>query len=241
MLMAEIVFGYFLLAIVLDHAHLACPIWLGWGNRSFRRVMLERPEKFILLPALCIIGALLIGEHAATTHDLSFRVLAGAYLVWNAWHFGSQHFGIASLAGWRLGPRWMRQVVFIVPTMGLMLIPMAFSMGVLPIIVISECNNLIHWVTDIGLTAYVKRRWLWVFLPTVLVAGIGGFLWKTVTVDPYFCGSLPACTAAWGIPMLVSIRYGLGFWHFLMSRWVWKLSDPQVRATIDRDLFSAPL
>src|SRR5580704_6816342 len=88
-------YGYFMAAIVLDHAHLVCPLWLGWGNRGFRQVMLERPEKFVLLPALCIFGALMVGEQSATTHDPAFHFLAVTYTLWNAWHFGSQHFGLA--------------------------------------------------------------------------------------------------------------------------------------------------
>jgi hypothetical protein len=35
------------------------------------------------------------------------------------------------------------------------------------------------------------------------------------------------------------LRIGLGFVHFLYDRWVYKLSDPQVRAIIGRDIFRA--
>lgn len=41
------------------------------------------------------------------------------------------------------------------------------------------------------------------------------------------------------IPVLICGRLGLGFVHFLYSRWVWKFSDPRVRATISRDLLAA--
>ena len=32
-------------------------------------------------------------------------------------------------------------------------------------------------------------------------------------------------------------RVGLDFVHILQDRWIWKLSDPRMRATIGRDLF----
>ena len=38
------------------------------------------------------------------------------------------------------------------------------------------------------------------------------------------------------IPVIICARMGLGFVHFLYDRWVWKLRDPLVRATIGRDL-----
>lgn len=220
--------AYFLVAIVLDHAHLMCPIWLGWSNKGFRAYMLTRPEKFLLLPVLCVVVALAIGEEAETTHDLAFRVLAGAYVWWNAWHFGSQHFGVASLLGWQWGTRWARQMLIILPTMCIVLVPKS---GLVPLLIVNEIINLAHWATDIGLTTRVLRSYL--FLAGVLIVGLIGFCWKTVTTDPHLCGPLlPVCSAQWSIPTLLALRYGLGFWHFLMSRWVWQLSDPQVRATI---------
>ena len=35
---------------------------------------------------------------------------------------------------------------------------------------------------------------------------------------------------------VVGLRLGLGFVHFLYDRWIYKLSDPRVRATIGADL-----
>jgi hypothetical protein len=223
---------YFFVAILLDHAHLVCPIWLGWSNRGFRQVMLARPEKFILLPALCVVGALLIGEHVVTTRDPIFRTLVAVYLLWNAWHFGSQHFGVVSLLGWRSGPRWLRQAIIIGPTMALMLVPSSLF----PLMLLNQLFNFAHWTTDIGLTTWGIRRW-WFFLPVVLATGFIGFVWKTVGIDPYTGIPAPLLRS---IPILLALRIGIGFWHFLMSRWVWKLSHPQVRGTIGRNLFSDP-
>jgi hypothetical protein len=230
--MMTAIYAYFMLTIVLDHAHLVCPISLAWGNRGFRAHMLERPEKFILLPALCIFMAVAIGLSSKTTHDPAFRLLAATYVWWNAWHFGSQHFGVASLLGWRSGPRWLRRLGIILSTMLLMLVPI----NSLLILMVNELISFAHWTTDIGLSTWAGR-WR-ISLLVVLLCGVIGFLWKTVVSDPHLCGVKPACTAVWSVPLLLSLRYGLGFWHFLMSRWVWKLGDPQVRATIGKKLLA---
>jgi len=193
--------------------------------------MLARPEKFILLPAVCIIGAVAVGMHSATTREPAFRVLATIYIWWNAWHFASQHFGVASLLGWQWGPRLVRQAVIIAPTMAVLLVP---HRDIVWLVVVAAIVDLAHWTTDIGLTTWVFRRWWW--LAAAMAVGLAGFLWKDVVVaDPHLCGVLPACTVVWSAPLLLSLRLGLGFWHFLMSRWVWKLSDPYARA------ISAPL
>jgi hypothetical protein len=214
-MMTTLLYGYLLVAIVLDHAHLACPITLAWSDRAYRQRMLTRPGKFILLPAFAVGMAVAIGLGSHSTREPTFRMLALTYLWWNAWHFGSQHFGVASLLGWSSGPRWLRQGVLILPTMWLMLFagPAVWIAG--------EVISFAHWTTDIGLSAWaVRRRWPR-FVWAAMILGLSGFLWKTVAADPRLCGSAPACTALWSIPTLVSLRYGLGFYHFLMSRWVW--------------------
>ena len=80
--------------------------------------------------------------------------------------------------------------------------------------------SLMHWIMDIRLSGYVASH-AWLFTMAVLAVGLGGFVWKTVAVDPGLCRPMLACTAQFSIPMLLGLRYGLGFWHFLMSRWVW--------------------
>jgi hypothetical protein len=51
--------------------------------------------------------------------------------------------------------------------------------------------------------------------------------------------SFPTLTIKVTMPA-VGLRIGLGFVHFLYDRWVYKLSDPQVRAMIGRDIRSGP-
>ena len=234
MMVTSALYLYFLTAIVLDHAHLVSPIYLAWSNRGFRQHMLTRPEKFILLPALCVFVAMMIGLESTTTREPVFRALAVVYLWWNAYHFGAQHFGIAALAGWRSSPRWVRQLILIPPTMFIMLVPI----GGIAMAVIGAAISLAHWLTSIGLTAWATRHRRMLFLVGVLCVGCVGFVWKAVVSEPRLCGALPTCTAMWSIPSLLGLRFGLGFVHFLYDRWVWKLSDPHVRATIGKELFA---
>ena len=249
-------YGYFLVAIVLDHAHLACPIALGWSNRSFRQMMLVRWEKFILLPAGLLLLSVWIGWNsdksfgwvsmqairayifdpqmyqailAGRPPNCAFLILTVTYLWWNAWHFGSQHFGIASLLGWRSGPRWLRRAILIIPTMALMLTSLMSAASII-VILMAEIISFLHWITDIVLSTLARRRsLLLILLGAILLVGASGFVWKTLTTDPHLCGIAPACTAVRSIPILLGLRCGLGFWHFLMSRWVWQHSSPIVR------------
>ena len=86
-----------------------------------------------------------------------------------------------------------------------------------------------QWIVDIGLSSWVSKRGR-LFIAGVLLAGMVEFLWM---VPP------PSGMMIRVIPVLICGRLELGFVHFLYSRWVWKFSDPQVRATIGRDLLAA--
>lgn len=246
-------YAYFLAAIVLDHIHLVSPVGLAWSDAEYRREMLAWPRRFIFLPLLCLLIAVAVGVFSHSTRDPAFLVLYAAYVVWNAWHFGSQHFGVASLLGWRGGPRWLRQGLLIAATMAFMLLPfvpgfvhwmtensligarvasmlLSFMPGhpsFIAMLVVGQAISFLHWTTDIGLSVRALRRW-WLFLILALVFGALGFAFKTVTTDHHYCGLLPACSVMWSIPLLVSLRFGLGFVHFLYSRWVWRRGAPFV-------------
>lgn len=215
-------YGYFFVAIVLDHAHLASPVALAWSKPRFRALMLRQWEWYLLLPVALVAASVLVGLAASGPNRLApgngvYRALVTVYIVWNAWHFGSQHYGVASLAGWRGGrtPDHMSLIVW--PTMVVMLVP-AGGWGPL---VFAEAINFAHWTTDIGLSTRVMRRRWWAFLPAILVVGLVGFLWKAVGTHPC-AGDLPVCTVVWSVPVLIGLRCGLGFVHFLYSRWVWR-------------------
>jgi hypothetical protein len=211
----QLLIGFMFVAIVLDHAHLACPITLTWGNRNFRDYMLRRPEVFVLVPALCVLIPFAVGTNVRSTHDPAFRAVALVYFWFNIWHFASQNWGICALAG---GCLRQRAAAFLL-TLGLMVT----ALFIHPLWVASAGLgiDLMHWIMDIRLSAYVARR-QWLFTGGMLILGLLGFLWKWPSADPLVCPApLSACAGQYKWPTLLGLRFGLGFWHFLASRWVW--------------------
>jgi hypothetical protein len=134
-----------------------------------------------------------------------------------------QHFGVASLfQGRRANPLvWLGGTIVVMDV-----IPKMFGNGqLLTFLLVAFSVN--HWVVDIALSARVTKHY-WLFLGIVLVfLGPIGFFWITPT--SYAMMIYP-------IPLIIGARMGLGFVHFLYSGWIWKLSNPKVRATIGQVL-----
>lgn len=66
----------------------------------------------------------------------------------------------------------------------------------------------------------------------------GLMLFCVLFVDPQKALSVGLSTGMLSFTVAtVGFRLGLGFVHFLYDRWIYKLSNPQVRATIGRDIF----
>ena len=142
---------------------------------------------------------------------------------------GCRHFGVATL--YRLGRN--RRV-----RMGVCLGITALCMGFL----IPELTNywwwvyplgygvfsVNHWLTEIGLCGLASQRSVWL-IACILLLGCVGFLWwvPTPTGDQ-------VRPPTWLIPAVFAPLFGLGIVHFLYSRWVWRLGDPEVRATIGK-------
>ena len=85
-----------------------------------------------------------------------------------------------------------------------------------------------HWLVAIGLAGHASRR-PWLLPLAVILAGI--VLFCALFPDVRHL-AVPTRVAAWAI----AFRLALGFVHFLYDRWVWKLSDPHVQATIGQVL-----
>lgn len=79
-----------------------------------------------------------------------------------------------------------------------------------------------HWLTAIGLSAHVdanhRSRSPLIFALAMMAAGAA-----VVLLRSHF-------------KLILGANLGLSFVHYLYDRWLWKLSDPQVRATIGKDL-----
>ena len=213
----SVLYAIMVVAIVLDHAHLVCPITLAWGHRRFRAYMLEQWDKFVLLPALFIAISLAVGGASEVTRSPGFRAMAVTYFVWNAWHFASQNYGISALSG---GKPWQRNAAFSLTVICVLGLPVLWGQ-ILWIVLADLGISVMHWIMDLRLSSYMVQR-QWLFTIAMLLIGLSGFAFKTVEPGTlHHCGPLLVCTASWSVPILLSLRYGLGFWHFLMSRWVW--------------------
>ena len=104
-----------------------------------------------------------------------------------------------------------------------------WGMGAIALV---NCN---HWLTAIGLADHVwsKRHTAYLFTLVVVLLGVALFCLLFVDLKHLTISSQFAATA-------IGFRLGLGAVHFMYDRWVWKLSDSQVRATIGRDLLRRP-
>lgn len=246
----RLMLGYFLLSLNLGHT--LSPIVLSWSHDGFRRVMLARPRKYIGVPVLVMIlgvGATtlltywlapyyqptLVELESLTWENLEvpFRWLMVVYVVWNFYHAGAQNFGMVCLYRGK-GYRGKEKLLVLLTCVALTVfvsheIPRIWHFHFVTLL----CLGVItvnHWTVAIGLCGHVYSRHTerspWRFIARVVVAGgvLGYFLFAAVKISPKL-----------GI-LFLSFRASLGIWHFLQDRWVWKLSDPQMRATIGRDL-----
>ncbi len=200
--------------MILESAHVVSPIFLAWTRPELRRIVSREWLKHVVAP-IAVMGGMLA---------FPLAWVAGLYWAWNIYHFGMQNFGVSSLY-WR-GRRQMRKWLCLGTT--------AVGMGALPLLthdwrVTALCTGIFsfnHWLTDIGLSSRVAR-WHWGFIAVVLAIGVAWLLLRN--------GPLSARV----VPQIIAIRYGIGMIHFIYSARIWKLSDPQIRAAIGRDLFAA--
>jgi hypothetical protein len=197
----------FAVAIICEQAHVASPIVLAWTHPKLRGVALSRPIESLLLPALAIIGALLS----------PFWLIFWVYYVWNIYHFGAQHYGVARLIDWRV-PRWACIGGTAALMAGVPMLTDAAWWGWFALVAL----NFNHWLVDLGLSSRVSRCW-WLFLASVLAIGCIGFAWKIPRADHI---------ATLALPIVIKARWGVGIAHFLYSRWIWRLSDPRIRTIV---------
>jgi hypothetical protein len=134
---------------------------------------------------------------------------------------------------WFSGRSLPRALFILTDGLGLILI---FDYGLWGFAII----GLNHWLVAIGIASHVHakhaRRSPWSF--ALMVMGFGFVLFCLLFVDftkvPAHGLSVAALTFT---ATTVGFRLGLGFVHFLYDRWLYKLSDPRVQATIGRDIF----
>jgi hypothetical protein len=251
----------------INTAHLISPIVLAWTHRTFRWVAFVRWGRFIAVPIVVMLTAILVGfsavgpiqVNAATMeirvadyhHDWPLLGWIGLYFVWNAYHFGAQNFGILRLYGVRdrkvvikrLTVPILKWVCVALTVLGFIVIPHAvkdfmpagsFLRLYVPIFILGVFS-FSHSLAAIGVSAPVwgnhSKRSPWIFVVAVFAAS-APLAWllahNTIIIHSFRL-----------MVLLITTRIGLGFVHFLYDRWIYKFSDPQVRATIGRELLAA--
>ncbi len=212
---------FFGVLIVLDTAHTLSPMVMAWSRGDFREVMLRHWLRYILLPASILCTSLA----AAPVVD----TLVTVYFVWNVWHFASQNYGL--LRFWQLHGElpfyfdW--PFCMAVTIVGMMVWPALTSDPWTWRLINLAIFAIPHWVSEIFLTSWASTRWK-VFAPLIIALGCVGFLWAV----PRSTG-MPVVGVAW-----VCFRIGLGFVHFLYDGAIWRFRDPEIRATIGKELFA---
>jgi hypothetical protein len=191
-----------------------------------------------------------------------FGIMVSFYWWWNVYHFGMQNFGVLSMCrtGRSALPRremlsigrW--QILRPRPSAILCIAVTAFGMVILPKLVHSPELGVVfyciffvnHWIVAIGLPGHVETAlagsWLqlraWGFMLGVLLLGGVGFVWSAPAwVWRAWGYSIPEQAPDYAlishvVPVVLSLRFGLSFVHFLYDRNIWKMSDPEVRAII---------
>ena len=131
--------------------------------------------------------------------------------------------------------RWSPRILFIIADgVALMFFVQSFLWG----FAIWSVN---HWFVAIGLSSHVygvqRGRSPAPFVLGLLAASVLVF-WlifgSGVNLHTIFDPKFVARTTI----ILMSVRYGVAFTHFLYDRWLWQFSNPDVRATIGKDLFA---
>jgi hypothetical protein len=246
-------FACFMCFVLLETGHSLSPIVLAWTHREFReRVIYPQPGKYLLWPGLIASVAVAIGvatqagwtsyrpgpgaSDRITGWDNPFPLLIWFYSAWNLYHFAMQDFGVLML--WS-GPsrRWVKRIGCLIGLLGIYFTMHGINMlgfwqmpGLAPAWLAGPLMmgvvSVNHWVVDIGMSCRVTKHG-WVFVIGVLLLGIVGFVWMVPTPNGMMIRMIPA---------MICARLGLGFVHFLYSQRIWRFSDPQVRATIGKDL-----
>jgi hypothetical protein len=159
--------------------------------------------------------------------------------IWNAWHFGSQNFGIAQIYRrlWRWPERRRLDKMVCIGLAFTALIPIARFLGIFQIAyphwLVIQTNpplwlffliigtfNVNHWLTSLGLSTKVMPQWWW---PGVLVLlGASAFLWAwPLGGGPYR-----------GLTALVYLNFGVGFAHYWVDGLIWKRGSPVMKAVL---------
>ena len=241
------------IAMAFFSAHVVSPFAVAWSHSGYRKVMLSRPRKFVAVPLIVLSLGLAAGFISWWCVDpIKFNVttlaaqwggdpsapfawlfsplmwLASVYFVWNVYHFGMQNYGMLRLYRSSMDKAQAMQIAMFVTIMLMLVIPGKYHLPQLFLFTIGAVV-INHALTAIGMASYVwsnHHRRHYIYFAATLFA-FGGL---TALGFSFLQNGLV-------ITEVIAFRAALGLCHFLYDRWIWKLSDPQVRNTIGRDLF----
>ena len=88
--------------------HILSPLVVSWANRELRAHMPRAKWKFIIVPLCLLLASITLGmlgdlsqwrsiPPEVTRHVNPRLLLFYTFLLWNTWHFASQHFGVLSI------------------------------------------------------------------------------------------------------------------------------------------------
>ena len=239
------VFILLVLSLVLNLAHTFSPAVLAWSTPGLRKIALEHKAKSIALPVVAMVLALCVPLQAFAgdyfgwpkwlytgVYRYGMMSMTGFYWSWNAWHYAMQNFGVLSIWAGRMTCDTRVKVILVI----LCLTIAAMSAAALYpdngehqkiLLFVINALSFNHWLTDIVLSGRVSKR-AWLFFVMLLPIGCIGL----VELLP---GSAHLSRHIVGLAL--AAFYGTGYTHFYYSAWVWKLSDPQVRAAVGPSLF----
>jgi hypothetical protein len=245
------------LLLTVLNAHTISPIALAWSHRPYRtQVMLPNLRKFVGVPAIVMtlgvaaaIGTwylfplfvpkdLLLLEQVHLD-QLTIPLLAwvNIYAVWNLYHTGAQNFGFLTLYRGRSfkGSEWW---IILLTCVVITVLIGHFLQRWIPLqsvfLFVTGLLFVNHWLGAIGLAAHVHSRHHGIS-PGWFVGGVMLF--------GFASSGLYHIMLNWTVRaavMAACVRASFGIWHFLQDKWLWSFSNPQVRATIGRDLLGPP-
>jgi hypothetical protein len=238
--------------LCVNFGHALSPIVLAWTHKGFRRIMLQRPSKFIGAPVVVIVagigaavgtwimfpafhpGSMVLENVQLNKLGIPIVLWANLYAVWNLYHAGALIFGFLCLYRRRSYAPRRKLAVLALCVAITTLIGHETSRIFGYETVFLFCFGLVtvsHWLAAIGLSAHVHAQHndcspLWFAACVILIGGL--LVWA------FYAALFASLHAA---IMALCLRGALGIWHFLQDRWIWRLGDPQVRETIGRDIF----
>lgn len=234
--------------LTLDSGHLVASVAVAWAHRDFRQTMLSRKVKYVIIPIAILVAGTICGATVAKIfqvnpvrltvlvsdyHDYLRPLIAllPVFFIWNAYHYGKQNYGFVRLFCPAVDGIAAMQWAMFGTLFGLIIFPDVFhapqvSLFLFGLIIFN------HQLAAIGLASHVwANHWgrnpLW-FAGALIMFG-SGMAWLILHA------------AAQAAMVVIGLRVTAGFAHFLYDRWIWKFSDPQVRETIGKDLFAAPV